>query len=144
MINLSRLPPSFCFNFNKSSYHTLSKAFDMSTNTVRVSKERLESKLRKMSCVISSFSSQQRQTVHWKLGFERCYYILAKEKQVCNLKQFIFFFYVNWKNVCFFQSLAKIHAASEFWKIINKQRRCNKNFFTNEKSFRYRPISFIT
>ena len=32
----------------------LSKAFDMSENTPRVSKKGLESKLRKMACVIAS------------------------------------------------------------------------------------------
>ena len=56
LINPSRFPLTpFCFNLNnKPSCHTLSKAFDISKNTPRVSKEELESKLRKMSCVIAS------------------------------------------------------------------------------------------
>ena len=75
-----------------------------------------------MSCVILSFSSQQRQTVHWKLGFERCYYILAKEKQVCNLKQFIFFF--MW--------IGKMFAFSNHWLKYMQQVSFGKLLINNE------------
>ena len=50
-INPSKFPlKPFCFNLNnKPSCHSLMKGFDMSKNTPQVSKEELESKLRKMS-----------------------------------------------------------------------------------------------
>ena len=56
LISSSRFPLiSFCFNLNnKPSCHTLSKVFDISKNTTLVFKERIESKLRKMSCVTAS------------------------------------------------------------------------------------------
>ena len=56
LISSSRFPlPPFRFNLNnKPSCCTLSKAFDMYENTPPVCNEGLESRLRKVSCVIAS------------------------------------------------------------------------------------------
>ena len=81
------------------------------------------------------------QRVHWKLAFQRFYYISVKGKH--NLKQFVYllffyFFFVNWSNISFFPIVGK--KTCNKWVLENQCKWMNYRVSTNFNRLNWNPI----